>query len=101
MSQMYEYEVSPLALEDLTAIRDYVAQDRPVAAANLLGQFEEAFQFLAANPLMGEIRPEFRSGQFRSFSTGSYVIYYTSSARGIRVARVVHGARDTRSIRLE
>ncbi len=43
---------------------------------------------------MGQLRAEFATGQFRSFSVGAYVIYFQPMKDGIRVARILHGARD-------
>jgi len=48
--------------------------------------------------MMGERRPEFATGQYRSFSVGNYVIYFRPIEDGILVARVQHGARDHRGL---
>ena len=53
---------------------------------------------LVAQPEMGELRSEFATGRYRSFSVGNYVIYYSPVPDGIRVARVLHGARDHRAL---
>ena len=53
---------------------------------------------LARNPEMGERRPEFLSGDRRSFSFGNYVIFYRRIDPGIEVVRVVRGERDIRSL---
>jgi toxin ParE1/3/4 len=51
-------------------------------------------ELLAANPEMGELRTEFASGTYRSFSVGNYVIYFKAAMDGVHVARVLHGSRD-------
>ena len=43
---------------------------------------------------MGELRVEFATGRYRSFTVGNYVIYFVPASGGIRIARVLHGARD-------
>jgi antitoxin HicB len=47
---------------------------------------------------VGERRPEFLSGECRSFSFGNYVIFFRPVPRGIEVVRVVRGDRDVRSL---
>ncbi len=49
---------------------------------------------LATSPEMGELRTEFSTGTYRSFSVGNYVIYFKPAVDGVRVARVLHGSRD-------
>jgi toxin ParE1/3/4 len=47
---------------------------------------------------MGEERPGFGVPGCRSFSFGSYMIFFRAIEDGIEVARVIHGSRDTRNI---
>jgi plasmid stabilization system protein ParE len=47
---------------------------------------------------MGQLRTEFTTGQYRSFSVGSYVIFFRPTTDGIMVARVLHGSRDHYSV---
>jgi len=47
----------------------------------------------AAGRLWAESDPS-----IRSFAVGSYVIFYRESAKGIEVARVLHGHRDIPAI---
>jgi len=53
---------------------------------------------LATQPEMGELRQEFSTGLYRSFSVGNYVIYFRPASGGIFVARILHGARDHRAV---
>jgi plasmid stabilization system protein ParE len=41
-----------------------------------------------------ELSPLAEQDLIESFSIGNYVIYYRPAVDGIRVARIVHGARD-------
>ncbi len=85
---------SPLASRDLEEIWYYIAKDNLAAADALLDRIEEKCRLLAAQPEMGELRPEFATGRYRSFGVGSYVIYYRPVSGGIWIARVLHGARN-------
>jgi toxin ParE1/3/4 len=65
------------------------------AAGNaFLDSIVDTCEMLATQPEIGELREEFSTGQYRSFSVGSYVIYFRPMPGGIRIARVLHGARD-------
>ncbi|MCC9657981.1 type II toxin-antitoxin system RelE/ParE family toxin [Rhodopirellula halodulae] len=53
---------------------------------------------IATQPNMGEERPGFRVHGCRSFSVGSYVIFFRVIEEGIEVSRVIHGSHDMRNI---
>lgn len=89
---------SPLAEQDLAEIQDYISRDKPEAAAKFIESPRETCSIIASQPDMGRSRPEFRGGNLRSFPVGNYLIFYRSSADGVEIARVVHGARDIESI---
>ena len=94
---MSEVVLSELAETDLTDIWVFVAQDNAEAADRLLDHIHEKCQFLAGSPKAGRQRPEL-DPSIRSFVAGSYVIFYRESAKGIEVARVLHGRRDIPSL---
>jgi len=83
-----------LARRDLDEIWYFIARDNVSAADNLLEEIERKCCLLAEFPELGQLRPEFRTGQYRSFTVRKYVIYYRPVADGILIARVLHGARD-------
>lgn len=90
---MREVILSELAESDLTDIWIFVAQDNPEAADRLIDQIYEKCQFLVGSPKAGRQRPELDLS-IRSFTVGSYLIFYREVATGIEVARVLHGRRD-------
>ena len=89
---------APAAREDLRAIVEFIARDKPQAARRWLARLRETCRLLARHPGMGECRPEFLSGDCRSFSFGNFVIFFRPVPRGIEVVRVVRGERDVRSL---
>ena len=89
---------APAAEGDLVSIAEHIARDKPEAARRWLIRVQEAFLTLATQPEMGEARPEFGIPGCRSFSIGSYVIFFRKSSAGIEVARVIHGSRDMRNL---
>jgi toxin ParE1/3/4 len=86
----------------LEAVWEYIGveKDRPDAAHRVIERLYEAFHFLGSQPLSGEARQDLADlvPGVRSFSVGSYVIYYHPTSEGVRVGRVIHGARDVRAL---
>jgi len=98
---MSRYTISRQAQQDLDEIWDYIGKENhnPVAADQLMETILSQFMLLAKHPRIGELRtdPEDLISGVRSFTVGSYVIYFQPAPNGIRVGRVLHGARDVRS----
>ncbi len=86
-------QFSPQARLDLRDIHDYVAQDRLLAAARLVDRLEQACQFLADNPELGQLCEDL-APVLRCFSVDNYAIFYRPSDMGVQIVRVVSGARD-------
>jgi toxin ParE1/3/4 len=84
------------ARADVAEIADYIAERSQSIgpAERMVDRIHRACDKLAQNPGMGQARPEFATGQLRSWTVGNYVIYYRPSSEGIVVMRVLYGARD-------
>jgi toxin ParE1/3/4 len=87
-----------LAETDLNGILDYIARDKPLAAERFVTTLRKKCRLLADNPELGQCRPAFRSGEYRTFSVGNYVIFYRPTHEGVEIARVVSGHRDMDSL---
>lgn len=61
---------SPEANDDLEAIVDYIARDKPLADREWLTQIRETCETLATQPGAGEVREGFGVQGCRSFSVG-------------------------------
>ena len=94
---MSRYIVSPKAREDLKDIYRYVARDKPTAAKKLRRAFYEGFRVLGRHPFIGQACPNLRA-DLRAFSIGNYVVFYVPATRSIQIERVLHGARDLKSL---
>jgi toxin ParE1/3/4 len=66
---------SPSAQQDLVAIFDFIACDKPVAASNWIDLIEEKCKLIAATQALGEQSSEF-GADIRSSTVGRYVIFY-------------------------
>jgi len=95
---MAKLVISPLADGDLNDILEFIARDKPEAAVRWVTKIRATCKFLAKNPEIGQRRPEFRTGEFRSSLVGNYVVFYRAIPDGIEVARVVRGERDIRNL---
>ena len=90
---MKEPLFSPMAVEDLDGILEYIARDNPPAAIRFVETLKEKCHTLARFPLLGASRDQLVEG-LRVFSVGNYAIYYRPEADTARIERVLHGARD-------
>lgn len=88
---------APSARRDLSDIFDYIARDKPIAAANWVDTIEDKCRLIASTPDYGEIRSAFGHG-IRSSTLGRYVIFFRPIKDGIEVIRVVTGDHDIRSL---
>jgi len=85
--------LSPSAKADLAAIKSYISEDNPAAAARLIRLIRRRLNdSIAAFPVMGEPCDQLASA-LRRVVVGNYVIFYSVGA-SVEVARVLHGARD-------
>jgi len=91
--------IAPEARQDLREIRDYIAQDNPVAARRVVTRLRDMARALAAAPALGRERPEL-GADIRSFVADRHVLFYRplKGDVGIELARVLHGARDLDAI---
>jgi toxin ParE1/3/4 len=92
---MANLRFSPSARADLCSIFDYIARDKPLAAARWIETIEKKCELIATTPGMGERRPEY-GAEIRSSVVGRYVVFYRPLQDGIEVVRVIPGDRDVR-----
>ncbi|MPZ17529.1 MAG: hypothetical protein GEV06_06415 [Luteitalea sp.] len=89
------FSLTRSARQDLQSIDGYHVREYGVPAADrLLNRIVEAIERYAEWPMSAPARPELAS-DLRGFNVASYMVYYAPQARsGIRVERIIHGARD-------
>ena len=94
---MAKLVIAPAARQDLSDIFDFIARDKPIAAAKWVDTIEQKCKLIATTPAFGEKRPEY-GGNIRSSHVGRYVIFFRPIEDGIEVVRVIAGDRDVRSL---
>ncbi len=83
---------SQLARHDLRDIWLYIAQQSVDAADRVLDGIDHTVRMLAGNPAIGQQQDHIGPG-LRRFVVGNYLVFYELIGGGIRVVRVLHGAR--------
>lgn len=95
---MSRYAFTPAAARDLNEIWDYIAEDNPRAADEVLGEIEDAVESLANHPRMGHRRDDLADEPLRVWPVYSYLIVYRPETQPLEVVRVVSGYRDLFSL---
>lgn len=84
---------SPAAEEDLLDIAVLIAQDNQARALTFFDDLESKCEALGRAPGIGTSRPELGDG-VRMLPHGRYLIFYREANKGLRIERIMHGARD-------
>jgi toxin ParE1/3/4 len=92
---MPRLDIDPDASADLDAIYDYIGRARrsPDTADQVLDRIHQACELCAAQPGIGELRPDL-GPELRILAVGPHVVIYRPLEDGIRVLRVFDGRRD-------
>ncbi|PYM62677.1 MAG: type II toxin-antitoxin system RelE/ParE family toxin [Candidatus Rokuibacteriota bacterium] len=84
---------APQAIEDVEAIRAYVARDSAHYADLLVERLVSTVARLEANPLSGRVVPEIDDEALREVIHGNYRIVYRLRLDLVEIVTVFHGAR--------
>lgn len=91
---------SQRAEKDLLEIWLYIADDDMEAADRQIERIVQSRQTLAQHPGISFARAEIRTG-LRSWPVGPYLILHEDDADGLRIVRVIHGARDVDAFHID
>jgi addiction module RelE/StbE family toxin len=96
----FQIRLLKIAEEDFTEIISYIAVDNPNAASKLADKIEKDLELLSENPQLGRIPrdEEIRSLGYRYIIIQNYLIFYTIDERTILIHRILHSARNYKSI---
>jgi len=84
------------AVDDLRAIRDYIAQGSEYFAAQFIQKVFQSVEKLKRFPELGRVIPEIQEPGARELIFQSYRILYRLKPDRIDIAAVIHGRRDLR-----
>ena len=91
---MTDFVLSRLAESDLDEIWDYSAERWGREQANkYAGQLRESMRHVALDPSRGQ-SVMVGIGSYHRYRSGSHVIFYRRTKRGIRIVRILHQSMD-------
>ncbi len=82
------------SLNDLKAIRDYIAKDSDTYAAGFVESLLSAVERLREFPRLGRVVPEAHAPDIRELIFRGYRIIYRVDQTAIEILAVIHGCRD-------
>jgi toxin ParE1/3/4 len=82
---------SPLAIDRVSEIAGYIAQDNPVAAQSWVNTVFKKVEELKAFPESGRIVPEVNNKTIRELIYGNYRIVYRVEQSTLSILTVRHG----------
>lgn len=86
--------LSSEARNDLIAIGDFIARDRPLRASTFVTELAKACAELSSTPLAYPIVRRYDARGIRRRVYGNYQIFYRVIGEQVFVIRVLHGARN-------
>jgi addiction module RelE/StbE family toxin len=96
----YQVRLLKIAEEDFTEIVTFIAGDNPAAANTTVDKIEKNLLLLSENPRTGRIPrgEEIKNLGYRYIIVQNYIILYTIEQKIILVHRILHGARNYKSL---
>jgi len=96
----YQIRLLSIAEEDFTEIVSYIASDNPKAAEAIANKIENNLELLSRNPNLGRIprEEEIRKLGYRYLVVQNYLIFYTIEVKTIWIHRILHGARNYKTL---
>ena len=86
-----EVEWSPLAVERLIELAEYIALDKPDIAMQWTNDIFDSTDKLKEHPRLGRIVPEIQDEDYRELIEGNYRVIYLIGNSKISILTVRHG----------
>ncbi len=96
----YQIRLLKIAEDDFKEIITYIAADNPKAAQSLANKIESNLELLSANPQLGRVPRDndIKEMGYRYLIVHNYIIFYTIEKKTIYIHRILHGARNYKTI---
>ncbi|RPI74548.1 MAG: type II toxin-antitoxin system RelE/ParE family toxin [Desulfobacteraceae bacterium] len=82
---------SPLAIDKVSEIAEYIARDKPLAADKWISAVFSKVEQPASLPEIGRVVPEIGNDRFRELIYGNYRIIYCIEKNHVSILTVRHG----------
>ncbi|MCZ8206851.1 MAG: type II toxin-antitoxin system RelE/ParE family toxin [Aquidulcibacter sp.] len=92
-----DFQLSEVAIEELSAIQDQLWQVRPGCDVLFTEQLESVIDRLRLFPESGEAKPDLMAG-IRAVPLWQYMIFYRVAEDFLIIEHVIHGARDIEAL---
>lgn len=96
----YQIRLLRIAEEDLTEIISFIAADNTIAANAIADKIEKNIELLSENPMLGRIPrdEDIKHLGYRYIIIRNYIVFYTIEERTIFIHRILHGARNYKTL---
>jgi len=96
----YQIRLLRIAEEDFVEIIKFIAEDNLIAAETIATKIEKNLELLSDNPHLGRMPrdEELRALGYRYITVQNYIVFYTIEERTILIHRILHGARNYKSL---
>jgi len=96
----YQVRLLKIAEEDFTEIVSFIAADNITAANDTADKIEKNLELLSENPQLGRIPrdEEIKKLGYRYIIIQNYIIFYTIEQKSILIHRILHSARNYKSL---
>lgn len=96
----YQIRLLRIAEEDLTEIISFIAADNSIAANSIADKIEKNIELLSENPMLGRIPrdEDIKNLGYRYIIVQNYIVFYTIEERTILIHRILHGARNFKTL---
>lgn len=91
-----------VAEEDFTEIISFIAADNIKAAENIANKIENNLELLSNNPCLGKTPSDSDLKQlgYKYLIIENYLVFYTIEKKTIYIHRILHGARNYKTLLL-
>jgi len=96
----YQIRLLKIAEDDFKEIISYIADDNSTAAEELADKIEKNLELLSENPMLGRVPRDIdiKILGYRYLVVQNYIIFYTIEEKTILIHRILHGARNYKSL---
>ena len=85
---------SPIVVEDLESIANWISQDSENYASSMIQEIVDAVETVSLFPRIGREVPELNDPDIREVIVHKYRVIYRVEHEAIKIGAVIHGARD-------
>ncbi len=98
--KLFQVRLLKIAEEDFTEIISFIAAENPNAADAIANKIEKSLLNLSENPFLGRVPRDIdiKSLGYRYIIVQNYILFYTIEEKIILVHRILHGARNYKSL---